>query len=212
MMNRMKALVAVAFALALGTVLLTACGGKVEPEPAPAPVDVAGFKTLGDVMTAAPQDNTVTWDESKLVFVGRTPDGGLIYATAAVSPDVNDRIEALDFFADDYDEQRDAILATLPLTSVQDLSANIPSQDELDKLIGKTGKDLLDDGYLFMGYSMWGGTETAVYMDKGDYRFLVVFDGTVADADDADGGAAIKDMKVLELRFMGASAQLTDSL
>jgi hypothetical protein len=76
----------------------------------------------------------------------------------------------------DYDQKRRDILAPLTIRKIENISAAIPPQEELDKLIGKTGGELLDDGWVSFSFDP---TSMESYMQHGLFAYTVVFEGEV---------------------------------
>jgi hypothetical protein len=75
-------------------------------------------------------------------------------------------------------------LGPIVINRIENLSEQIPPQTELDKLIGKTGKELLDDGWMTSGcYDL----EDMVFnMDKGMFSYNVSFESNGVKPDNTD--------------------------
>ena len=73
-----------------------------------------------------------------------------------------------------------AIADTVPETFIENLSAQIPSQETLDALIGKTGEELLNDGWTCEGWTFEGQNlnELVFHLNHGPFAYDVTFDGT----------------------------------
>lgn len=212
-----KKLTAMALALVLSTIPLAACGGQAstgddaatDQSTQAATIDVSGWKTVGDAAAGATARSTSSWDENYIVSA-YDYDGVPVRVVAQMTPEVSEALNGLDIFEEDYEEQFEKTIADLPIVEAQDLSSEMLSQEQIDALIGKKGQDLLNDGFALSCYTVYGGEETGAMMDKGLVSYDVMFEGTVAEPDDSDGGAAIKDMKVNSITFLGASNAAVD--
>ena len=84
----------------------------------------------------------------------------------------------MDFFADDREEQINAILSPLEIISLVDLKTLALSQEELDQWIGKTGQDMLDAGWEYNGYRY--SDDGSICMVNGRFQYLVSFKEALA--------------------------------
>ena len=191
---------------AMSAILLAGCGSAApaqEPaEPASSSADVTSFKTIGDIYAANPnvRESGNTNDTYFCVF---ELNGNLYRAYADISSDVFDQLMALDFSDSDYDAKQQAILAPLPIRQFDDLTAMIPSQEELDQWIGKTGKDLLDDGWTEgFGYNL---EDMDFYLNKGPFSYVVRFekDKEYQNSDDFDVEAVISPLTIVSVTYDG---------
>ena len=111
------------------------------------------------------------------------------------------------FMNDDSDEKLLEIVGSLPLESVEDLTLNIPDQAELDKLIGKTGQELLDEGYEIWGYYS-DGEELYFNLEKGDYAYLATFneDPPIKETSSYQDNMSFRTLKSLVYEGIGSGA------
>lgn len=213
-------IVATMLALALATAPLAACGGQTtqggEAEPTATEqtqavaVDVSSWKTLGDALACSTgENNTAGWDETHYVAVFDAGDT-VVRVVAKMDAETSDKLDALDITKDDYDEKFLELMGGLPLESAEDLASQKLTQDELDAYVGKTGQDLVDDGFAFEAYWMYGGDETAARFAKGYLAYDATFDVTVSDDQTEDDGAAIMDKTIVSMEYAGASQDATD--
>jgi hypothetical protein len=93
----------------------------------------------------------------------------------------------------------DAISA-LPIDSIEDLSADMVPQDELDALVGKTGQELLDDGWApGYGYNL---ENNEFWLYYGPFCYTVYFDGEFEEDDEIyDDTEYFKDHTVTSAEF-----------
>ena len=86
------------------------------------------------------------FSSGKYIYVF-TVGGNAYRVTADLSSDLEEKIFALEF-DDDYDKNEAALVQDLPISTAEDLSEQILSQEELDALVGKTGQELMDEGWV----------------------------------------------------------------
>jgi len=210
-----------AFALAAVMALgCCACGqapssdaaGQGESTAASAAVPADQLKTLGDAFAIESEYTMASYNEQGYVYV--FDNGGVpMRVVADMTKDAYAEIDKVDYSESDVDEKIRAIVSPLPIKTVEDLSTGIPAQEELDKLIGKTGQDLLDEGYVTTGDWMFSDDGTEFSMAKGLYQYMVKFneilnkDGT-PEIDNPDD--AIKDLTVKSVTYERISDSATD--
>lgn len=186
--------------------LLSSCGNDWQayneeiPPPSPAMLEfdfssvienstVAGVQTIGDVMALdGAEEYAYSMDRLSYIYVFVYED--VYYRIIAQVPqELSDKIWALDSFNDDeYEEKYNALIAQIPVGPIQDLSASVPLQEELDAVIGTTGEELLDTGWDISYYDAGTGEFT---MDYGPYEFIVVFDGDIEIDEDSEDASYI---------------------
>lgn len=102
-------------------------------------------------------DPTVTREQSaydgKGHYVCVYEKNGIYYRAIAMSASEKtmDALFALEWDAPDRDKQERELLGSIVIDKIENLSEQIPPQSELNKLIGKTGKELLADGWMTSG-------------------------------------------------------------
>ena len=99
----------------------------------------------------------------------------------------------------DYNRKRHDLLSPLKVVKIENISAAIPPQEELDKLVGKTGADLLNDGWISFSFEPVG---KECYMQHGLFAFTVTFEGDVQAADEYDD-ETIKPLTVKSVIYEG---------
>ena len=139
------------------------------------PVDLDTVKTLGDLL-GLPE-----------VATGLT---GTTYIYAFEQDGIFD----LDFDDPDYDKKMNDLVAPLPVKAIENLTENLPSQKEADQYIGKTGQELIDDGWTVYYYNL---DELQFTMTYGIYSYDITFEGKIKDPEtfneDTDmGGLTVK--------------------
>ena len=137
--------------------------------------------------------------EDKLVYAFELK--GVVYrAVAKLEKATADAIFALDFSDPEYEKKYNELVAPLVIDHIDNLNELIPPQEELDKNIGKTGGDLVNEGWR-CSYGNFEDGEAG--MGHGFYSYVVKFDGKITRNDDAEMEDLIKDMKVVSVTYEG---------
>ena len=207
----------IALLLSLALILgLTACGGSAAssasavPEAenaasasaaqetqAPEAADSPEFRTMGDVF-AYDSENYAFGDDYYIYVFEK--DGIIYRATAKFPPDVSEKVAAIDIFDEQYDAKVREAVAPLKIEKLDNLTEMIPPQEELDALVGKTGQDLLDDGWTIWSYQL---DIMEFGLHHGPFAFTVVFDGELEMTDDFDEYAAIAPLTIKSVTYDG---------
>jgi hypothetical protein len=145
---------------------------------------VAALQTMGDVMALEGAEE-YGYMMKKLSYIYVFKYNDIYYRIIADVPqDISDEIWNLDSFNDDaYEEKYNELVSWIPIDHIEDLSSAIPTQEELDSLIGMTGEDLLAAGWYISYYIEETGE---VVMGYTPYAFTVVFDGDVEIDEDSE--------------------------
>ena len=198
------------FFLLAAVILLAGCGagstgspaagssqGKASGQEAGKDI-VDNLKTIGDIKQL--DDDMVREEAYFEDFYACVIDvDGTLYRLAAELPeDVSKQIWSIDFEDEDRDEKVNELLKPLEITRKDNFSELIIPQEELDKLVGKTGQDLLDDGWYSGGYNL---ENMEFWMYKDPFMYTVVFEGTAEPTEDGDDNEMIKDLKVKSVTY-----------
>ena len=207
------------FCMVLVLGLLSACGGQQTASEsssgadaaAISTVDASSWKTLGDALAAKTEDVSSGWDDEYYIVAFKSGDS-LFRVVAKSEEGIQDKTSELDFLADDYDDKLLEVIGGLEIVSVEDLTAEVPTQEQLDAMVGKTGQELIDDGWAFQSYFMTGGDETGATFTKGMIACNVTFGAKVSTeaADSDEIGDLLKDAKVILAESAGVSEDATD--
>ncbi len=200
----MKIILALGLALVAVLMALTACT-KTEPSGAgqSAPSGfAASLKTLADVYAVSADGETQEgYSETKYVYVFQV--NGVYYrAVAQLESDVSKELWDIEY-GEDQEQKIQALLGPVAVERVENLSEQIPSQEELDKLVGKTGQELFDDGWSYYYYNL-EDMETGLYHGPFSYTVCFDYDGEpMENTDDFDFYAEFKDLTVSSVTFSG---------
>ena len=217
MKKTIETLTAAALTLTLLAAPLAACSGTTADSDSgsstteqTADVDISSWKTIGDAIAASSERPSYGWDEN--YFLGEFHvDDRIIRVVATSDAATLEQTYDLEFDAEDYDEKFDAIVGALEIVSAEDITDDRLTEDDLAALVGKTGKELVDDGFSF-GYYDWYGSEEGcgAVMSKGYFSYSVSFDASVSESETEDGGEAIMDATVTEAVCVGTSNDALD--
>ena len=136
------------------------------------PLDLSQIKTMGQAVAQNTEENYSTqegFNETEYIFAFEV--GGIYYR--AISDLPKDVADAL--WAADFDEQKKLVpelVYPLPLKTMENLSEKAPSQEELDKLIGKPGKELFDNDWVYYYYSV---IDMEAGLNHGVFAYTVKF-------------------------------------
>lgn len=183
--------------------VIAGCGGSSGGNSGAAGAfDFDSYQTIGELMDLQPE--SVQWGTSDNDFIyGFEWEGSYYRVRAEMTDEQRDALMNVDYGDEDYEEQQDAIISEFQIVERQELDSMIISQDELDTLAGKTGKELLDEGWATgYGYNL---SEGEFWMYNGPFTYAVRFEGDFSDVEDIyDEEEFIQDLVVISAEFMGS--------
>ena len=211
--TRRRKAAAAAVCLALATAPLAGCSGQDDAgatasqsaSQAAADTKPSEWKTLGDAFAARTEAMASSYDDKHYVAVFKTGEDTYARVVAEMTPEVNKKVDDIDWTKPDVEEKIEKEISVLKLVTAEDVTDQRISQEELDKLVGKTGKELVDAGWKFSSYSMYGGEETAATFDKDAFSYDFTFDVSTTEGDSTDQGASVMEAKVTQVQFASAS-------
>lgn len=174
---------------------------------AAAPVDVSGWKTLGDAYAVATDMPSYSYNDSNWVSMFRAGDS-VIRVVAKMQPGVGDKLYELEFEDPDYNQKLIDMVGALELTSAEDVTAKQLDQSAVEALVGKTGQELMDEGFQFESYFLYGGEQTGASMGKDYFSYEFTFDTMTSEDSTEDGGESIKGGTVVEAATNGNFSDL----
>lgn len=188
----MKKALTLILASALVISLLAACAGGAG--------GTSAFATIGEAM-ASEEAEELQYGAANGTFVYAYRMDGVYYRLIApmTEKEYNDYL-GLDFADPKFEANRDAILASLKVERCENLSEKMPSEDDLKKYVGKTGGDLLDEGWTTGSFDSY---EAKIWMYYELFSYIVVFDGEIEYSDDLNIEEAIRDLKVKSVTLDG---------
>ena len=186
-------------------------GNDTETTEASAPsssstFDVSSLKTLGDVFGKESGEGQSVYSDTEYVYVTNI-EGTDFRFRANLSSEINEKINSFDNMKEDYNDKVREAVSSLEIVKSENLTELAPSQDEIDKYIGKNGEDLANDGWIVWDYNL----ETLEYgMEYQGYAYRVTFDGKVDDVENADGEEVYKPFKVKTITYDGVGNSAAD--
>ncbi len=140
---------------------------------------IESLKTIGDVMALEPDSEQTAMYNDYCIYVFEL-EGTNYRVISSMPADVSEAVWALDWADVDHDRKQKELISPLEIQKYENLDDSIPTQEELDAFIGKTGEDLFDDGWYNSG---WDLEQMEFWMNKGPHCCKVVFEGYVDAAD-----------------------------
>ena len=183
----MKKTMALILSLVLFLAVFSGCAKNTDGETNPSvnsSADINSFKTIGDIINSGIDSIQSANTDRYYIYVFQA--GQEYYrAVSNITPEISQSLFDLDFDDKNYDSKLNKIISPL----------------EIDKLVGKTGEELINDGWnAGMGYNL----ETMeFYLNKGAFEYTVVFDGKLENSDDFDEEEAIKPLVVKSVTLNG---------
>ena len=139
------------------------------------PVALSTVTTLGDLLGLPDLGYSLQGTSFAYAF---EQDGNTYRAICDVPEDTAQEVFDLDFDDPEYDKKLNALLAPLPVRTIENLTAGIPTQEEADQYLGMTGQELLDDGWTVHYYNL---EDLSFRMNHGIYCYDITFDGEIKD-------------------------------
>ncbi len=200
----------------LGAALLTGCGAKKDTSSETATAadtssaNSAGQsketpETFGDIYnTPGYTENGSSCYDNKFILAYEAD--GIYYRAIADLTDEQSKTINDAYGTEDFDVKIKAATESLKVSSFENLSDTIPSQEEMDKWIGMTGEELLDDGWTVWGYDL---ENMEFNMGKGAFIYIITFDGSISEFSDENEYPELKPCKVTSVKFDGLGEATT---
>lgn len=188
--------------LLCAVLLLCGCAEQTAVQPETA-ADSEPIATLGSVLGEGAEIYASAYNEDRYVCVfGK--DGAMLRAVARLTPEAYQALR-------DGSESAE-LLAAMETESVEDLTAAMPRQAELDRLVGKTGGELLDDGWEIVGHTIYNDfmSSTVFYLVKGFYSYTVQFDEAVSVDENFSEADAMRPLTIASVTCDGVSEHCVD--
>ncbi|MBQ3378879.1 MAG: hypothetical protein IJG50_03330 [Clostridia bacterium] len=192
---------------AIVAVSLCACSGGEQNKAA----EDKEFVTLGDAFAVDSEMWMSGYDDKDYVYVFEY-GGKSLRVSAQLSKEKLEAIDAVDFASEEGFDEIEKIVSDLEITKTEDLSAGIPSDEELSAYIGITGAQLEEAGFSENGWSITDDS-TEVYYINGLYNYKVTFEQKIdADSldDDFNAAEAVSDLTIKTIEYESLSYNCTD--
>ena len=203
---------AITFGLFLAVAFATACSGKTgdtgSSQTAAESTAETGAetesgteeKTMADVLEFPSLATSLGSEFFAYVY---EQEGTLYRAVTKLTPELSDQLFAVDFDDPEYDQKLNGLLGPLPIDRMDNLTEMIPSQEELDAYVGKTGQELFDEGWFYVSYNL---EDMEADMNGGLFVYTVKFDydgEPMENTEDFDFEEAFRDLKVNSVTYSG---------
>jgi hypothetical protein len=162
--------------------------------------NIDSLKTFEDVINLTKEETQSSVGNGYVVYAFKFGDD-YYRVYSAISKELEDEYINIDITDEDAQEKQEALIKDIEVDKVEKLTDQILTEEQCNELVGKTGKDLVTDGWTYDGSYMLD--EMEIWMAKGPFVYAVTFDGTVPESEyeDFDCEKDTKDMKVKAVRF-----------
>ena len=207
----MKKVLACILCALVALTLFAACAKNGdEPSNNAADSGTVSIKTIGDALALGESESSVyAYYENAYVYVFL--DNGTYWRlTAALNEEQSAALSELDILEDDYEEKLTALITPLEVTNRENLNEQMLTEEDMNALIGKTGEELINDGWTSgMGYNL---DTMEFYLEYAPFQYTVTFEKLeqLENTDDFDELEAIRTLKVTSVTFGGLGNSATD--
>ena len=209
---KMKKWIAVVLAVVCVAALFAGCAKKGDNKGGNT-ADYTSVKTLAEALALAEgaEDRTSGMSDTLYALVFQK-DGEFWRFYADMTEEQSEAIFDLDMTADDYDEKLSAIAAEMPIAKAENITALRLSDDQMKALVGKTGEELVSDGWTSgFGYNV---EALEFFLEYGPFTYKVTFetpDEPIAyDEETFDELEAIKPLVVKSVEYSTIGTSATD--
>ena len=169
----------------------------------PAVTKIADAKVLGDILALPTYGSGYTDSFYADVF---ELNGTIYRVFANMTPELNEKLNNLDFEDEDYEKKQNELLAPLSINRVENLTKAKPSEADLAVYAGKDMSELINEGFNCTGYNL---EDNICYMERGVFSYLAYFEGEINRELD-DMNEAVKAVKVAKLECDSIADPLGD--
>lgn len=144
------------------------------------PVDLDTVTTLGQLLGLP----DVGYGFTGLTYVyAFEQDGNTYRAICDIPEETTQAIFDLDFDDPEYEKAYRELISPLPVKAIENLTEGMPTQEEAEQYLGKTGQELMDDGWTVQFYNL---EDMQFGMYYGPYSYAITFEGEVKDPENFD--------------------------
>ena len=119
-------------------VCLVACGNTNEQKEN---FDINSVKTLGDVLKLDANSTSFAYSTDKYITVFEYK--GVKYRVIAnITEELSNKLDEIDYYDNQREEKFRNILSDVQVVSAENLTAQLPTTEQLNAYVGKTGKEL----------------------------------------------------------------------
>ena len=201
----MKKKLSLILVIIMALVLITACGqsGGTENGDTQSGFEPDTLKIMGDIFPYVGEENWQDGYSETTYTIVFDVDGVYYRAKCEMPEDISAKVWGVDFEDEERDQKIRDLVSPLEIASFENLSEQITPQEELDKLVGKTGQELFDDGWTYWSYNL---EDMEAGMNYGPFTYRVVFEyegEPMENTDDFDFYEEFKDLAVASVTYEG---------
>ena len=175
-----------------------------ESDPSQEPVAVEDFTTIGAVLKNKDKGFGQYAIYDHLFVYAFEFDNKAYRAIADLSDEEYEQFSKINIRDDGFQDKFNEFISTLEITKMESLNEFIVPREELDSLVGKTGKELLDSGWVISGHNL---EEMQVLMDYNMFSYVVFFDNEYENPDeipeDFDTESFVRDHVINDIQLDG---------
>ena len=153
-------------------------------------VDLDSVKTMGELL-GLPEYGTASGD-GKFMY-GFEQDWVYYCAVASASDEVINQVIDLDWDDPEYSSKLAAIIGSLEVEKIINISEKELKGDALKAVVGKSGEELLNEGWIVSGYNL---QDMQFTMSYDCFSYYVDMEGEIKDKDNFNEEEDIKSLKV----------------
>ena len=167
-------------------------------------------QTIGEAMKLSSDITSYEFNSEYFVYVFNYK-GAPTRIYGKISSDVFDQLNKTMENGGDIAAVADC-LSDVKIEKMEDLNSIAPSQADLDAYKGKTGQDLVNDGFTVDGYASGDDNEPVFFMTKDEFEYNVTFEETIEipdDTSDFDYASEVIPLTVKKIERTGISWMAT---
>ena len=190
--------------------MLAACGNKNDPASPAATGDVTKIATIAEAVALTGKGEEQSGFGNKVYVYVFELNGNYWRLTADLTEEQSEALWALDMGDENYEARRAELVGKLSVTNCENLNERKLSDEAMNALVGKTGADLVDDGWTTgYGYNL---EDMEFYLEKDCFVYTVVFasENKLENSDDFDALEAIRPLTIQSVTFSGLGSGATD--
>lgn len=156
---------------------------------------VEEIETIGDILGLPGYGSTYGLDR---LFHAFELNGQIYRVVANLDEQTADKLWQLDILDPNYKADYNELVGPIKVDLIDNISEKIPSQSELDTLIGKTGGQLLDDGW-YIWYTNYEDKQFG--MSHGLFSYNIIFNEDVEYKEDVNDEDIIRPLTVASITY-----------
>ncbi|MBQ6053422.1 MAG: hypothetical protein IJL30_09110 [Clostridia bacterium] len=192
----MKKTIAIILTAIMILAAFAGCGQTENGDDGSEQTNIAKAQTLRDIIDSLTEEDDYQSAYSDETFIFAYSKNGVYYrAFMDMTEEMSDDVWNMEY-DDSWLEGLKNIAGSLEVKKIENLSEKMPSQEELDKLIGKNGQYLMDEGWGYWYYNLLD-MEAGMSYKEFEYTVKFEYDGEpMENTDDFDFWENFKDLTI----------------